>query len=109
MKKEKNDRNVAPCATIRTSKGVQGKIYANPVKESDIPLFKATFERRYINKNQEWKSLSSYAEDEVLVLAATALKTWARMCELRQAARQESASQEGDEESPAEPAEAEQE
>lgn len=94
MENKKDPKNVKPCDVVKTSKGVQVSIYANAVKDSDVPLFKASIERRYVNKKNEWKSVRSFAEDELLVVAASALKAWNRMCELRKAAWQDAKSAE---------------
>ena len=65
--------------------GCHGNIYENAVKDSPIPLYKATFNRVYVDKGQ-FKTVVSYREEDMPYLIVTAVQTWLRMIELKQRA-----------------------
>lgn len=91
MASQRSKENNPPVAKVRCN-GATGNIYANKLKDSPVPLYKATFDRTYVDQGK-FKTVTSYREQDLPYLIATAIQTWLKMVELKQKAWADSRSE----------------
>jgi hypothetical protein len=74
-----------PVGNIRYQ-GVEATIWNNPTEKGDF--FNVTFQRRYLDKDQQWQTSHSYGPGDVLALAKVADSAATRIIELQEEKRQ---------------------
>ena len=66
--------------------GVEATIWSNPGEKGDF--YNVTFQRRYLDKDQQWQTSHSYGPGDVLALAKAADMAATRIAELQEEKRQ---------------------
>jgi hypothetical protein len=74
-----------PVGNVRYQ-GVEATIWNNPTEKGDF--YNVTFQRRYLDKDQQWQTSHSYGPGDVLALAKVADMAATRIIELQEEKRQ---------------------
>jgi len=88
-----------PAATVRLG-AISGAIWRNPSDDGRV-RYNTTFERLYVDANDEWKSTNSFGRDELLVLAKVCDLAHSRIHEMQAAEREAAKGQPANGNSPA--------
>jgi hypothetical protein len=76
-------KNNKPVEVIRT-RGVSASIFANPVKDSSMPLYKVSLKRSYLGKDGEYKSVAALARDDLPIAEMLLKRAWVRILQLEE-------------------------
>jgi len=74
-----------PVGNVRYQ-GVEATIWNNPTEKGDF--YNVTFQRRYLDKDQQWQTSHSYGPGDILALAKVADQAATRIMELQEEKRQ---------------------
>jgi hypothetical protein len=77
-----NSKNTKPVEVIRM-RGVSASIYANPVKDRSMPLYKVSLRRTY-KKDNEFKSVTSLGRVDLPIAAMLLKQAWMRILDLEE-------------------------
>jgi len=89
MASQNGKDNKPPVDKVRFG-GVTANIYANKVENSDVPLHKVTVSRTYVDKKNEFRTVTSFRMEDLPFLVHVLQEAWKRIGDMKQQAWEES-------------------